>query len=625
MQRLHLGLRQLAIDSHVLVREKTSCDSEATGIRLYVPESERMAEQLLGPILQLRGIEGHRTSLSNTAFTFPFPGFDISAHAEVLAADVINLHWPSYVLSAVTLRRLLETGKPVIWTIHDQWAFTGGCHYSAGCCGYEHGCEKCPQLRGEMQQLPSAVVRERRRQLAGCHLHVVGPSRWITNCARQSSILRGQPISHIPNGIEHDVFAPEAKPAARAALNLPKDGFYVLFGADHVGEIRKGWRQLQDALRFAIRQLGGSVPVRLIFFGNTLPELGEIEVAFHPLGYVSDDRVLRLVYNAADIFVLPSLEDNQPNTLMEAMACGTPVTGFAVGALPDIIRDGENGYLVKKGDVESLGRTIVRHATDPAHQLAMSAAARATIVQGYSLRHQAEAYLALYQNVSSHARHSRAMSSPRKPTKSVPLVGNLGSMERDPHFVRPLAQLLKEYNNSQPLFDPGWTFGRHKETRRLIHYRAAWVKTLAPWLRAWVTGDHGIYSLDRISLKEGFSEPNGPFPELHLHQMIIWGRLPESIIGFTSNVKARSRLKVGIQSPSPGLVFTVIAAGQICGEHTLDANFANAAATQTLLEFSLPALAVGEQVRLHYGLPPAITQKDNLGVAFFKFELLPPP
>ena len=619
MLRLHRGLQAVGTVSRLLVRKG---EPGPDGDRFVpgFPESARVNEQLFGYFLQHKGIDAHRSALSNTAFTLPYPGYDLDHHPAVAAADILNLHWPSYVLSPATLRRLQELGKPVFWTLHDQWAYTGGCHYASGCVGYEKNCSNCPQLEGEFSRLPAAVLRERKRQLAGRTLHIVGPSRWIVDGARRSSLLRGQPIHHIPYGIETDVFHPVDAARARGSLGLPTDAFILLFGADHLTEKRKGWHHLHAALELVVAKLGDRLPIHLAFFGNPPDELADLPVALHELGYIRDDQKLRMAYSAADLFLLPSLEDNQPNTVMEAMACGTPVAGFEVGALPDMITDSVSGYLAPTGDARALGEAIIRCATTPAAQPAIKAAARQIIETLYPLKTQAERYLELYGEAIASARPATLTVS--RASRVCPISGDAGGLLDDRDILRPLGQVIRKETGDSPRFDPGWSFGIGKEKRRVRHYLKSWIDSLPPGRHNYLTDDHGIYSHEAISLRSGFRNPESPYPELNLPWPLVWSELPEAEFTLIKPITGPARLRFTLQTAIDGLRLSLHLPGGCIWEQTLQSNLCNPEQTRSSLIIDLPPLQAFTPLRLKYELPPDAERPDKLAVAIFRMEIV---
>jgi glycosyltransferase involved in cell wall biosynthesis len=618
MLRLHRGLRAIGAESRLLVREgKTGPDCDQ--FDPVIPESARLHEQLFGYFVQHKGIETNRSAMSNTVFTLPYPGFDLSGHPAVGPADILNLHWPSYVISPVTLKMLLELGKPVFWTIHDQWAYTGGCHYTAGCVNYEKSCSSCPQLEGDFSRLPAVVLRERKLQLAGHTLHIVGPSKWIVDRARRSSLLRGQPIHQIPYGIETDLFYPVDTTQARASLDLPADAFILLFGADHLKEKRKGWHHLQAALELVVEKLQGRVPIHLAFFGNPPDVLTELPIPTHELGYISDDQKLREAYSAADLFLLPSLEDNQPNTVMEAMACGTPTAGFEVGALPEMIVDSQNGYLAATGDSSALGEAIIRCATNQSAQPAVRSAARQTIESRYPLRLQAERYVELYRNALASTKAPKRNAT--HPDRRCPLSGDAGRMLKDRDFLRPLGQLLKLESGRDAPFDPGSSFGTRKESRRFRHYLKTWISSLPIDRRYYLTDDHAIYSHNTVSLRAGFRNPEGPYPEINLPWPLVWSELPEAEFEIKAAVNEGTRLRFALQSPIPELQIELYGSGGRLWQTSLPGNLCNPEESQLDFTIRLPQMERAARLQWRFQLPAGLVNHDNLAVAFFRLEV----
>ncbi|MHC1753252.1 glycosyltransferase [Humidesulfovibrio sp.] len=257
--------------------------------------------------------------------------------------DLVHLHWPN--AGFLRLESLPLLGAPVVWTLHDMWPFTGVCHYSGGCQKYLQGCGACPLLASANAQDVSARVYARKAAAyAKTALHAAAPSHWLAQLARTAPLLAGVPVDVVPNGLDTEVFAPQDRTAARAALGLPREGRLVLLGADHaLSDARKGCSALLAAL--AGHAGPESPPARCVVFGNT-PEQTPAGNALL-LGPLRDDRTLAQVYSACDLYAFPSTQDNLPNTVVEALACGLPVLAFDVGGLADLVRHGENGMLVK--------------------------------------------------------------------------------------------------------------------------------------------------------------------------------------------------------------------------------------------------------------------------------------
>lgn len=399
--RLHKGLRQLKQDSQILVRYKTSSDETVSAVTEPASTPEIF---FLETVIQLYYLDTHRTPRSDTLFSLPYPGFDLSTLSIVQSADIINLHWTARFQSPVTLQKLLKLGKPVIWTLHDQWAFSGGCHYSAGCEGYHLLCTDCPQLTEDLQGIPEIILKDKIALLDKANLTIVTPSHWLAACVRESALFKNKRVEVIPYGLETDIFRPIPKAEAKINLGLTADTTTLLFGAIDAHEKRKGFQHLLAAVRQCVstpdwQKLIKSEKLKILCLGRGVDELRETNLPFVSLGYLNSDQQMGEVYSASDLFVLPSLEDNLPNTMLEAMSCGTPVVGFEVGGLPDLIKNGYTGQLVPPGDTEKLGQAILMLTTAPRQLAEMGQICRQLIQTNYALPVQAGRYLDLYQDL----------------------------------------------------------------------------------------------------------------------------------------------------------------------------------------------------------------------------------
>lgn len=310
---------------------------------------------------------------------------------------LVHLHWVSAGLLGV--KELAKLACPIVWTLHDTWPFTGGCHYTGDCESFKRSCGRCPQLGSQRENDHSRLLmHSKARVFKELSITVVTPSRWLAGMAGQSSLFAGRRIEVIPYGIDTEVFKPVGRRVARERLGLPSDGPIVLFGAQSLTDPRKGWDLLCDALRRIER------PCTVLLFGE-----GEIciEHASHitvcQLGTFAQDSSLALVYSAADVFVCPSREDNLPNTVVEALACGTPCAAFAVGGLPDMIEHKKNGWLAQAFDCADLAEGIGWLMRYP-EQDQLRRAAREKAVLGYSSAAMGDRYMALYEDVLKSAR-----------------------------------------------------------------------------------------------------------------------------------------------------------------------------------------------------------------------------
>jgi glycosyltransferase involved in cell wall biosynthesis len=288
----------------------------------------------------------------------------------------------------------MASGKPVVVTLHDQWYFTGICHYSGGCDKFRTQCEHCPMLKGQGMDLARRVFDRKRAMYEGRNLTFVGCSRWMADLARQSRLTQGHTVTNIPNAIDTDVFKPIDKQEARRRHQLPTDKKLLLFGAQRITDERKGFRYLAEAcehLSAATRDLG------VVVLGGDAQSVKEaLPLPVYTIDYLSNEAEIAQLYNAVDLFVTPSLQDNLPNTIVEAMSCGTPCVGFNVGGIPEMIDHRQNGYVARYKDSHDLANGIA-WCLDGTRHTALSQAARAFALATYSESVAAQRYLEVYQ------------------------------------------------------------------------------------------------------------------------------------------------------------------------------------------------------------------------------------
>jgi glycosyltransferase involved in cell wall biosynthesis len=452
--RLMQGLRALDHDCSMLVRQKLSTDKDVHPVVFDEGAAASRREREAGRIRQYC-IERNRTAISNTWFSLPAPGYDLSHHEKIQSADILHLHWVSQLLSPPGIARLQDLGKPpIVWTLHDQRPFTGGCHFSAGCQRYETDCKACPQLRRTDFGLTEASLDES-RECIGRNVVVACPSRWMSDCAQRSSLFKGTRIVVIPGGVDTNVFKPR-RAQARKELGLDPTSVYLLAGADYGEEQRKGFHLLREAVRLNLAQPGfrdavAAKRIRFLVFGHASPWAG-IDLPTLALGRLDSEPALAKVYAASDAFLLPSLEDNLPNTMLESVCSGTPVIGFAIGGLPDVIESGKNGLLVPAGDAGALARAIQDVATNPELRHNLASGCEAQAGSRFGLREQAKRYEQLYKELrpSGQASHHGSADIPVRQAAPQEAEDRKVRAPTQPASVQPLAPFGRSYATVYP-------------------------------------------------------------------------------------------------------------------------------------------------------------------------------
>ncbi|HWH49452.1 MAG TPA: glycosyltransferase family 4 protein [Burkholderiales bacterium] len=398
--RLHRALRAVSIESNLLVQTKEGDDPTVVGPgtnlgRLLNP---------LRPILDLLPILAYP---KRTKGTF-YPGWlpDRSRkRVKDLMPDLVHLHWIAG--GFVNVRALRKYRLPLVWTLHDMWAFTGGCHYDDGCGRYMSTCGSCPVLGSKSGfDLSSLNFRRKAHAYIDLPLTIVTPSRWLGELARNSRLLGGFPLSVIPNAIDTDCFRPLAKDAARNLLGLPDRRKLILFGAAHGGsEPRKGFSHLQAALR-TLAEGGGAAQFTAVIFGAS-PSTESLNSGIECIhaGNLRDDVSLAALYAAADVYVAPSTQENLSNTVMEALACGTPCIAFDIGGMADMIEHHRNGYLARPFDAVDLAAGILWILGDDQRRMELSSRARQKVLAEFAMPVVARRHVELYQRILESVQH----------------------------------------------------------------------------------------------------------------------------------------------------------------------------------------------------------------------------
>lgn len=379
--RLHGAMVEQGIDSRMVVRTRHREDA-----RVSATDDGTQAiwhEGIITPWLRRNGPSGLPW------FTVGATELPLKTHPWIQEADILHLHWVCEWLGVDSIRRLASLGKPVVWTFHDLWPVTGGAHYA----GHNAPQGDAWQRGSALPEPPRSISqREFERKLtawSSLPLQVISPSRWLAQIAQTSLIGAGWRFTTIANGIDTTVFTPGDRKAARARWNIPDDVTVLLFGCASLSDPRKGFAQLQSALQTLPRD-----HVSLVLFGHDSVTL---DYPHQRVGAVNDPADMASLYRAADAFLAPALEDNLPTTMIESLACGTPVIGFATGGVPDLVKDGVNGLLAPCGDTQALAAQLQRFLSDPPLRAQLSQTAGAADKACFGLAAQVGATMELYR------------------------------------------------------------------------------------------------------------------------------------------------------------------------------------------------------------------------------------
>lgn len=336
------------------------------------------------------------------AFSMANTGENIAKHSLIRQADVINMHWVHFgFLSLKSIEKLIALNKPIVWTLHDMWAFTGGCHYTGDCTAFKRVCGQCPYLkRPALTDLSNKIWNKKFEMLRNADVTFVASSKWLANTAFSSKLLKGFRIEAIPIPVNTDIFTPKPKDAVRKKLGLPQHKKLLLFGAMNVADKRKGFRYFLEALQILKKKKPEATKdLEIVLFGKSNQET--VDLLPYPtknLSFLNSDEKIAEAFNAVDLFTIPSLQDNLPNIIMESLACGTPVAGFKTGGIPEMIDHKSCGYLADFKSSEDLAQGIYWSLFE-ADSGKLREKSREKILREFTEAKVAERYLHLYKDV----------------------------------------------------------------------------------------------------------------------------------------------------------------------------------------------------------------------------------
>lgn len=390
--RLHKSLQAFGVESQMLVQVKTTDDYSVISDTKPFKKIISKISSFVDP-LPLRRYKNRDTYFSCNRYSF----LDTVSRINSLKPDLVHLHWINH--GMLNISELSSINAPLVWTLHDNWAFTGGCHIMWECTNYLEKCGHCPRLSSQKEFDLSRKNWNIKRSAYSkiSNLCIVFPSRWLGDCAKKSSLLNSFNHVHLPNFLDTNLFKPIDKKTARNILNLPLEPKIVLFGAmSFTKDMNKGF----DLLSEAINKLKINNLEFVVFGGKEKPGIPSFKYPAHYLGRLYDDVTLQLVYSAADVMVVPSRQENLSYAIMESLSCGTPVVAFKVGGNPDLIDHLNNGYLADSFDTTDLTNGIEWVLTNDRHS-EISYNARQKIVTQFDSSILIPQFVRLYEETLS--------------------------------------------------------------------------------------------------------------------------------------------------------------------------------------------------------------------------------
>jgi glycosyltransferase involved in cell wall biosynthesis len=385
---LHKGLLEYGIESRMIVQNYNGNDPTIEGIaKTDIGKGLKLLRSQID-IIPTKFYRSREKFIFSTGIT----GFDIRKSDFYQWANIIHFHWIN--AGMININLLNKIDKPIVWTMRDMWPMTGGCHYAMECKGYEKGCGRCPQLKSQNKNDLSRYILKRKERCYPDNLNLVAVSNWLSECAKHSYLLNGFKIETVPNAVDTKEFFPIDPDVARDVLGLPKDKKIVLAGATNIHSRYKGFSKFQEAIEYLNDEY------LFLFFGIANTEkLDDLGINYKSLGFLKDSISLRLAYSAADVFVAPSVQEAFGKTLIESMACGTPVVAFDATGPKDIVEHKITGYLATPFDALDLANGINWILEDDENQQYLSLCACKNVENHFTIELMAMKYLEVYNHI----------------------------------------------------------------------------------------------------------------------------------------------------------------------------------------------------------------------------------
>jgi len=385
VHRLYTGLRKSGVNAQMLVLNKQSNDPNV--IPLY---SNKITKKFLG---KLYSYKKRYFDQKIPEFSNLFSLNHILNKINKINPDILHLHWING--GFFKLRDLTKFNIPIVWSLHDMWPFTGGCHYDRNCGQYQKGCNKCPLLPKNPKKAKDIFNQKMEIYNQIDNITIVGLSRWLVDCAKKSILFKKFNVVHLPNCIDTNVYKPIEVSEFKRKIGIPENKRILLFGSMNPLNERKGFKYLKESL-----ENNPINEMEVIVLGKVNnKETLELGLKTHFLGNITDERYLARYYSVANMTVLPSIQENLSNIVMESLSCGTPVVAFNIGGNSDMIEHNHNGYLAKPMDTVDLAKGMKQVLENEKKQSQLARNARAKIINEFSEKVIIPKYIYLYRKI----------------------------------------------------------------------------------------------------------------------------------------------------------------------------------------------------------------------------------
>ena len=398
--RIHKATIEAGVDGQFLVKNKALNDPNVLTVQSFDSFSSfkapfRWLQHKINNKLQQARWRPYPNR--QNVFMSDLRGSSLHGALQKIEYDILHLHWIN--LRFIDIEDLAKITKPIVWTVHDCWPFTGVCHYFYDCTRYKQSCGCCPHLASNNERdLSHKVWQKKMDVFSKLNIHVVCPSNWLAQAARESTIFKQFPVSVIPNPLDTDFFVPGSKIDACKVLSISPEKRYILYGAmNAIKDRNKGFAELKSCLQYYEKQFDAKDIEVLTFGSNEKAQFELNHIRTTDLGLLNDQQ-LRAAYRASDVMVTPSLSENLSNIIMESLSCGTPVVAFNIGGNSDMIDHKLNGYLAEPYNPQDLAAGIA-WCLENNTSGELSRRAQNNVEENYSMERVGEMYVELYKEL----------------------------------------------------------------------------------------------------------------------------------------------------------------------------------------------------------------------------------